>query len=200
MFTDDCRSPGATKPDEVLSSIEEIAPARSWPIIGPMRGKLLDGIVLAHRPARILEIGTNVGYSAIRMARHLEKGQKLVCVEIRDDMARAARSNFEKAGLSDRIEVLVGDALLVIPTLKESLDMVFLDAVKEDYLAYLKSAEKLLHTGSVVVADNVKSHASEMKSYLHYVRDSGVYASRYREAPSNWGTDVGDAVEVSVML
>ena len=187
-------------PDEVLKSIEEIAPARGWPIIGPIRGKLLDEVVTAHGPDRILEVGTNVGYSAIRMARHLAKGQKLVCIEIRDDMARAARSNFEKAGLSDRIEVVIGDALRVIPTLKGPLDMVFLDAVKDDYLAYLKSAENFMHAGSVVVADNVKSHASEVKSYLHYVRESGAYSSKYREAPPNWGADIGDAVEVSVML
>lgn len=188
------------KPEEVLTSIEKIAPQRGWPIIGPKRGPLLDEVVVRYAPATILEVGTNVGYSAIRIGRLLNRDQKLTCVEIRDDMARAARSNFEKAGLSDRVEVIVGDALKVLPTLTKSLDMVFLDAVKEDYLAYLKSVERLLHKGSVVVADNVKSHAAEVKPYLDYVRRSGLYASTYREAPPNWGTDPGDAVEISVML
>lgn len=188
------------KPDEVLSSIEEVAPSRGWPIIGPRRGVLLEEVVQAHRPARILEVGTNVGYSAIRMSRHLKKGQKLVCVEIRDDMAEAARLNFEKAGVSDRAEVVVGDALEVLPKLKGSFDMVFLDAVKEDYLTYLKSVEALLHRGSVVVADNVKSHAIEVRPYLDYVRQSGRYSSSYRESQPNWKTDVGDAVEISIRL
>ena len=115
-------------------------------------------------------------------------------------MAGAARANFKKAGLSDRIEVIVGDALEVLPRLEGKLDMVFLDAVKEDYLAYLKSVERLLHRGSVVVADNVKSHAAEIGPYLEYVRKSGGYSSTYREAPPNWGTDAGDAVEISVRL
>ena len=58
-------------PDQVLESIESVAPRRGWPIIGPKRGLLLDEVVTAHGPSSILEVGTNVGYSAIRMARHL---------------------------------------------------------------------------------------------------------------------------------
>ena len=188
------------KPEEVLASIEAVSRSRGWPIIGPKRGMLLDEVVEEHRPARILEVGTNVGYSAIRMARHLKKGQLLTCVEVRPDMAEAARSNFELAGVSDRAEVVVGDALLVLPRLGGSFDMVFLDAVKDDYLTYLRSVEHLLHKGTVVVADNVKSHADSVKPYLDHVRRSGVYSSTYREAQPNWGTEPGDAVEISVKL
>ncbi|MDG7027029.1 MAG: O-methyltransferase [Nitrososphaerota archaeon] len=188
------------KPEQLLKSIEDAAPGKGWPIIGPKRGLLLDEVIATYRPSSILEVGTNVGYSAIRMARHLDAGGKLICVEIREDMAKAARSNFENAGLSDRIEVVVGDALKVLPTLDGRFDMVFLDAVKEDYLVYLSSIERLLHKGSVVVADNVKSHAAEVGSYLEYVRKSGLYDSAYREASPNWGTDAGDAVEISVRL
>ena len=160
----------------------------------------MDEVIEKHNPSTILEVGTNVGYSAIRMGRHLKAGQKLVCVELREELAKTARANIAKAGLSDRIEVVVGDAGKVLPTLKGKLDMVFLDAVKEDYVAYLKSVEGLLHPGSVVVADNVKSHAMEVAAYLDYVRNSGGYASTYREAPSNYGHDAGDAVEISVRL
>ena len=115
-------------------------------------------------------------------------------------MARTARTNFEKAGLSELIEVIVGDARSVLPTLTTGFDMVFLDAVKDDYLEYLRSVETLLHAGSVVAADNVKSRSSAVGAYLDYVRNSGTYVSSYREAPSSWGTDEGDAVEVSVRL
>ena len=134
------------------------------------------------------------------MGRHLRKGQKITCVELEEEMAAIARSNFERAGLSDRIEVIVGDARNILPSLRGSFDMVFFDAVKWDYLAYLKSIEGLLHKGSVVVADNVKSQAQAVAAYLHYVRDSGKYASVYREAPANPGEDEGDAVEISVRL
>ena len=191
-------------PDAVLGSIEKAAVQRSLPIIGPKRGLFLDEAIDGHNPRTILEVGTLVGYSAIRMGRRLGEGGKIVCVELRDDMAREARANIEKAGLQDRIEVIVGDALKVLPTLKGSFDMLFLDAAKEDYLRYLKSAEGLLHSGSLVVADNVRSHAEELATYLDYVRNSGRYRSVYRESKDDYRYGSGrleaDAVEVSVRL
>jgi predicted O-methyltransferase YrrM len=190
--------------DDVLESIEAVAPKQGLPIIGPRRGIILDEVVEKHRPSTILEVGTLVGYSAIRMGRHLKRGQKITCVELREDMASTARSNIARAGLSDVIEVVVGDARKVLPTLKGALDMVFLDAVKEDYIVYLRSVEPLLHAGSVVVADNVRSHSEEVGPYLDYVRNSGRFSSVYRESPDNYRYGTGrtepDAVEVSVML
>jgi predicted O-methyltransferase YrrM len=188
------------EPDDVLWLIEEVAPRQGLPIIGPKRGRFLDDVIETHKPSSILEVGTLVGYSAIRMGRHLHKGQRITCVELREDMAKTAQSNITKAGLADRIEVVVGDARKVLPSLKGSFDMVFFDAVKGDYLTYLKSIENLLHRGSVIVADNVKSHADEVAPYLDYVRHSGEYESTYREAPPNFGTGPGDAVEISVRL
>jgi predicted O-methyltransferase YrrM len=199
-FTLQCRRSKGVKPEEVLESIEKATLRQRLPIIGPTRGPLLDEIVERHRPSTILEVGTLVGYSAIRMGRHLRRGQRIQCVELREDMAKVARSNVEKAGLSDRIEITVGDAKKVLPALEGRFDMVFLDAVKGDYLTYLKSVERLLHSGSVVVADNVKSHAEEVRPYLEYVRKSGRYTSEYREAPSSYGAGTEDAVEISVML
>ncbi len=191
------------KPEEVLESIEKVAPRQGWPIIGPERGEILDEVVVKHKPSTILEVGTLVGYSAIRMGRHLKKGQKITCVEVNENIARTARSNFDKAGLSEHIEVLVGDAKKVLLTLKGSFDLVFLDAEKVEYLTYLKSIERLLHKGSVVVADNVRSHAAEVADYLEYVRDSGKYKSDYRDFPIGYNIatrNQGDAVEISVRL
>jgi predicted O-methyltransferase YrrM len=188
------------KPEEVLASIEEVAPRQGLPIIGPRRGKFLDEVIEQHDPSFILEVGTLVGYSAIRMARHLKDGGRMTCVELSEERARTARANFERAGLSDRIDVIVGDARSVLPKLKGRFDMIFFDAVKEDYLFYLKSIEGLIRRGSVVVADNVKSHAEAVAPYLDYVRKSGKYDSTYREAPPSFGSGPGDAVEISVRL
>jgi predicted O-methyltransferase YrrM len=191
-------------PDDVLKTIEEEAPKKGFPIIGPIRGVILDEIVEKHHPSSILEVGTLVGYSAIRMGRHLRPGQKITCVEVDDEIAKVARSNIGKAGLSDRIDVVVGDAKKVLPKLKGSYDMLFLDAAKDEYLGYLKSVEHLLHSGSVVAADNVKSHPKEVAAYLDYVRNSGKFKSEYRESANNYRYGTGrfeaDAVEVSVML
>jgi len=188
------------EPEEVLATIEKIAPRQGLPIIGPKRGMFLDEVIEQHRPTTILEVGTLVGYSAIRMARHLKDSGRVTCVELSEERARSARANFKLAELSDRIEIIVGDARKVLPMLGGRFDMVFFDAVKEDYLAYLKSIEGLLHQGSVVVADNVKSHAEEVGPYLHYVRNSGKYSSTYRESAPNFGSGPGDAVEISVRL
>ncbi|MBI3840396.1 MAG: O-methyltransferase [Thaumarchaeota archaeon] len=190
-------------PEDVLKSIEEVAPRQGLPIIGPIRGVFLDEVVKEHKPASILEVGTLVGYSAIRMGRHLKKGQKITCVEVREDMAKVARSNIEKAGLTDRIEVMVGDAKSILPKLEGTFDMLFLDAAKDEYIAYLRSSERLLHQGSVVVADNVRSHANEVAEYLEHVRNSGKYRSTYKEATSyryGAGIEEPDAVEISVKL
>lgn len=186
--------------DAVLKSIEDVAPSKGYPIIGPKRGALLEEVVAEHSPARVLEVGTLVGYSAIRIGRHLPKDGKMTCIEVNGKIAEVARSNFDKAGLSDKIQVIVGDGKALVKSVQGPLDMVFIDAEKVEYLTYLKGCEKALHRGSVVVADNVKSFANEMADYLDYVRNSGKFRSTYHEAPANWGSDEPDAIEVSVLL
>ncbi len=185
-------------PEEVLRSIEAAAPRQGLPIIGPVKGAFLDGIVLKQKPKRILEIGTLVGYSAIRMGRFLPRGGRITCVEMNKRIAKVAASNIEKAGMKDRIEILLGDAKQVIPTLEGEFDLVFIDAEKSEYLTYLKACERLLHKGSTVVADNVKVFAEEVGDYLDYVRSSGRYTSTYREGALNADSSVTDAVEISV--
>ncbi len=192
------------KAESVLKSIEREALTKGYPIIGPVRGAFLDDAVREYRPGRVLEVGTLVGYSAIRMARLLVSGGTVTCVELNPEFAKIALANARKADLEDKIEVLVGDAKRVLPELEGELDMAFLDANKAEFLIYLKSCERLLHPGSVVVADNVKSHASEVAGYLEYVRSSGRFRSSFREAEANYryGARVRepDAVEVSVLL
>jgi len=186
-------------PGEVLRSIEAAARREGLPIIGPAKGALLDETVLKYKPRRVLEIGTLVGYSAIRMGRLLPKGGRITCVDVDRAISRVAASNIEKAGLSDRIEIIVGDAKKVIPTLDGKFDMVFIDAEKSEYLTYLKACERLLHKGSVVVADNVRVFADRVADYLEYVRNSGRYRSAYREEAFKADPSMLDAVEISIL-
>lgn len=179
--------------DSMLKEIEETATKRNLPIIGPTRGKILDAFVRKYAPKRVLEIGTLVGYSAIRIARLLPEGGMLICLEKDGDVAKEARKNIAAAGLDDRVEVRIGDAATLIPKLDGRFDLVFIDAAKEDYLSYLTLVEKHIGRGSVVIADNAKRFAAEMHDYLEYVRTSGRYGSSYHEDP-----DGSDAIEVSV--
>ncbi len=187
-------------PEEVLKEIEEAAPREGLPIIGPAKGAVLDEIFRRNNPKTALEIGTLVGYSAIRMARLLPPGGKLVCVEINPRMAQIALSNLSRAGLSKRVEVKVGDAKKVVSGLAEPVDLVLIDARKDEYLEYLHASEHLLHPGSVVVADNVKEFADVLADYLKYVKNSGRYSSTTVDAPLNADPSVIDAMEISVRL
>ena len=177
--------------EEVLKEIEGIAKKQSLPIIGPIKGKVLETAVKKYKPKRILEIGTLVGYSSILMSRFLPEGGIITTIEINPGTAEVARENFKKCSIENLINSKVGDAKTVIPTLKEIFDLLFLDAEKKDYLRYLKSLEDKISPDAVVIADNVKIFASQMKDYLDYVRKSGKYESKTY--------DLGfDAVEVSI--
>lgn len=201
---------------DVLSEIEEIAKRNSLPSIGPIKGKIIEDIIKKHTPKRILEIGTLHGYSAILMTNILlsinddndndQKNPKKIivtCLEIDKNLVNIAIRNIEKARLSDRIEIITGDALDIIPRLDNNhyrFDLVFIDAIKEQYLSYLKLLEEndLLDKNSIIVADNVLLYEKEMKDYLEYVRNSGRYNSYTTETTLEFNKNVKDALEVSI--
>jgi predicted O-methyltransferase YrrM len=201
---------------DVLSEIEGIAKKNSLPSIGPIKGEIIIDIIKKYKPKRILEIGTLHGYSAILMANCLlsvnnnagkdndnaNKETIVTCLEIDQQLANIAKKNIGKAGLSDRIEVITGDALEIIPTLNKyyRFDLVFIDAVKNQYLRYLKLVEEngLLNKKSVVVADNILIYENEMKDYLDYVRNSGKYNSYTTETTLEFTKNVKDALEISL--
>ena len=205
---------------DVLSEIEEIAKKNSLPSIGPIKGKIIGDIIKKYKPKRILEIGTLHGYSAILMASFLlsvnddeDDGNDgndntvkeiiVTCLEIDKNLVNIAKKNIEKAGLSDRIEVITGDALEIIPKLKNHyrFDIIFIDAVKNQYLKYLKLVEEndlMNKEVAVVIADNVLIYENEMKDYLEYVRNSGLYNSYTTETTLEFTKNVKDALEVSL--
>jgi len=177
----------------VLKEIEKMTEREFLPIIGPDKGQVLIKVIHETKAKRILEIGTLIGYSAILMAKELDADACLTTIEIHAGEAKLARENIERAKVRPTIDVIVGDAIKVIPKLTGKFDMVFIDAAKEEYFDYLKLIEKKLHKGSVVVADNAGIFADQMKEYLEYVRTSGKYASKYMPFGE-------DGVEISVRL
>jgi predicted O-methyltransferase YrrM len=146
------------------------------------------------------------GYSAILIAAAaadiLQAKVEIVTIEIDRSVADIARKNIAAAGLSDKINVIVGDALEVIPRLDWKFDLLFLDAAKDEYLTYLKLAEdKALKKGAVIVADNVEVSKNEMQDYLEYVRSSGgMYKSETIETTLEFTPNVRDAIEVSIKV
>ena len=110
------------------------------PSIGPVKGRIITEIIKKYNPKNILEVGTLYGYSAILMAarddmRHAEG--KVATIEIDRSVADIARKNIDDAGLSEKINVIVGNALEIISRLDLKFDLLFLDAAKDEYLKYL---------------------------------------------------------------
>lgn len=200
----------------VLTEIEETARKEFLPSIGPIKGKIIEDVINEHKPKKALEIGTLHGYSAILMANIMLSGKDgnayfddseydsrktiLVSVEKDQKLASIAKKNIENSKLSEKIEVINGDALDVIPKLKSKFDLIFLDATKCEYLKYLRLVEEnnLLNKRAVVIADNVLIYENEMKDYLDYVRNSGKYNSRTTETTLEFSKNVKDALEVSI--
>lgn len=121
---------------------------------GQVQGQFLRMISRMIRPERILEIGTFTGYSAICLAGGLAPGGKLHTIEAEPAYAEIAREYFRKANLEDRIVLHDGDAIRIIPQLKETFDMVFIDAAKEDYTSYYRAVFDKVRPGGFILADN----------------------------------------------
>lgn len=112
-------------------------------------------LVLLLKPRRVLEVGTFSGYSAIWMAGALPEGGRLDTIEINDEMEELIREGLERAGVADRVRLVIGDALDVLPLIDETYDLVYIDGNKREYVAYYQSVFDLVRPGGYIVADNV---------------------------------------------
>ena len=186
--------------ETVLREIEAIGKRSFIPSIGPVKGKILAEIVRKVRPKRILEVGALYGYSALLMAKNSPPKAEIISVEKNPEHVRMAIENIKRANMQGRIRVIEGDGVTELKRLTGSFDLVFLDAEKTEYLAYLKAIEKNLHKGSVIVADNVGIFKDQMEDYLEYVRKKGPYKSRTVETLLEFSDSTKDAMEISEKL
>jgi caffeoyl-CoA O-methyltransferase len=125
-------------------------------MVGPSEGRLLELLLRLAGARKVVEVGTLIGYSAIRMARALPADGKLWTIEYDPRHAELARDNIAAAGLADRVEVLVGAGADVLPTLDGHgpFDAVFIDADKQSYAIYGRWAAKHLRKGGLLLGDN----------------------------------------------
>lgn len=139
--------------------------------ITPDTGRLLWILVQAARATRILEVGTSNAYSTIWLADAARvTGGHVTTLERNPDKVRLARVNLARAGLADRVEILEGSAAEILAGLPGPFHFVFLDADRANYSTYLDLALPKLVPGGLLVADNVISHADELKDYLTRVK------------------------------
>ncbi len=143
--------------DELLASLREEADRTGLPpiAISADEGRLLQVLLTAINARRVLEVGTLGGYSAICMARALPPGGRLLSIELDERHAVFARKYIDRAGLSERIDVRVGRALDVLPSLDgERFDAIFLDADKEPLPTYYEWGLRLVRPGGLIIGDN----------------------------------------------
>ncbi|MBC7828149.1 MAG: O-methyltransferase [Chitinophagaceae bacterium] len=130
---------------------------------GHLQGKFLEIFSVLLKPMNVLEIGTFVGYSAICLAKGLHKEGELHTIEINEDIAAIAKTNFSRTNESDKIILHVGNALKIIPAIEKQWDLVFIDADKPNYISYYELVLPRLRTGGVILADNVLFHGQVLE-------------------------------------
>jgi predicted O-methyltransferase YrrM len=141
--------------DPVLDDIARGNATRGLPLVDAEVGALLRVLAVSVRASRILEIGTAIGYSGIWLARALPADGMLVTMEFDEARAREARENFARAGVADRVSVVVGDAQLKIAKVSGPFDLIFQDGDKKLYTPLLDRLVALLRPGGLLVTDNV---------------------------------------------
>jgi len=122
---------------------------------GHLQGRVLSMLCHMIQPTNILEIGTYTGYSAICLAEGLKEEGKVVTIDRNAELEDFAMSYFEKANVSNKIDFRIGNAIDIIPTLKETFDLVFIDADKTNYSNYFDLVIDKLPKGAYIIADNV---------------------------------------------
>ena len=119
-----------------------------------MQGRVLSMISCMIRPQRILELGTFTGYSALCLAEGLAEGGKLITIEHNDELEETIRRNLSRSPIGDRIELRIGDAKEICASMRDTYDLVFIDADKREYCAYLDLVYPLVPVGGFILADN----------------------------------------------
>jgi catechol O-methyltransferase len=191
-------------PDSVLNTIDTFAWSGTWMMnVGDRKGAILDEEVKLAQPQIAVEVGGYCGYSAVRIARLLPPGGRLFSLELEPRFAAIAEQVVRAAGLSDRVEHVVGPSDQSLRRLREIIgrdhvDLFFLDHWKDLYLPDIRTIEEcsLLRAGTVVVADNVIHPGTP--EYLAYVRAHQRFRSKFHASQLEYSNDIADGIEVSV--
>ncbi len=151
--------------EEELRKVKEKALENHIPILMDDTLEKIEEILQEEKPKRILEIGTAVGYSASMFAKSTGEDCIIDTIEIDEERAKEAKENIKKIGVSERINIMVGNAVDILPTLTNTYDIVFIDAAKGKYPIFLENAIRLIKDGGTILADNILYKGYVMSDY-----------------------------------
>ena len=159
---------------EELEKIKEKALDEHIPIIMDDTLEVIDKVLKETKPKKILEIGTAVGYSAMCFSEYLQDGGKIDTIERDEERLAQARENIIKVGVQEKINIIEGDAVEILPNLNDKYDMIFIDAAKGKYPFFLKESLRMLNENGVIFADNILYKGYVMSDYNKHKQRTAV--------------------------
>ena len=165
----------------LLNEIEKEAKADLVPVIRREMQSFLKVLLAIHRPLRVLEVGTAVGFSALLFCEYGPENMQVTTIDKYEKRIPIARENFRRAGRENQITLLEGDAADILKELQESYDLIFMDAAKGQYIHFLDDVLRLMKPGSVLVSDNVLQGGDIIESHYAVERRNRTIYKRMRE-------------------
>lgn len=189
---------------DILEEVRKKALENHIPIIMDDTLEIIKEYLEKEKPKRILEIGTAVGYSASQFVKFSENSVKVDTIELDEQRALEAIQNLKNIGISENVNVIIGNAVEVLPTLNDKYDIIFIDANKGKYPIFLKEAIRLSHKGTIIFADNILYKGYVLSDYNKHKQRTAVRHLREYIADSmeneNLETEiltVGDGLAIS---
>lgn len=157
-----------------LEKLKEKAIKNHVPIIMDDTLEVIKKILQKENPMRILEIGTAVGYSAICFAKHTNGECIIDTIELDEIRASEAKENIKNVGIEKRINIFIGNAIEILPTINNEYDIIFIDAAKSKYLYFLEEGIRLIKNKGIIIADNVLYKGYVMGDYNKHKQRTAV--------------------------
>lgn len=164
-----------------LNEIEKYARETDVPIIRKEMESFIKFLLAFQRPAKILEVGTAIGFSALLMSEYAPEGCHITTIEKYEKRIPIAKENFRKAGKEEQITLLEGDAVDILKSLDGTYDFIFMDAAKGQYIHFLPDILRLMSPGGLLVSDNVLQDGDIIESRFAVTRRNRTIHARMRD-------------------
>lgn len=195
--------------DDVCDQIEKYAHENRVPIIRKEMESFLRVMIMTKQPSSILEVGSAIGYSAILMAKSMPKNCHITTIENYEKRIPIATENIKRAGLCEKITLINGDAMNVIPSLNDKYDFIFMDAAKGQYINFLPLVLDRLNPNGLLISDNVLQDGDIVESRfgverrnrtIHSRMREYLYTLKHMETIETSIVPIGDGITVSIKL